>query len=172
MTIPLNLKSLINVIINNSKMGIKSDDLLEDFYDYFKDDGYDYLSDIDNTEFSIFMYDQIRVEFNDKNARSEFKIPANVIITDDERLRLVHKIMHDELREPFYSHPLLHTYKLSNATEEVYLCCVNYSGSHIEWYGTFLKKSDFLNVVKEENIWAIQAGYIPNKSEIKKIWSY
>lgn len=172
MTLPLNLQKSIDEIINASKKGVVNYDLLENFYDYFECDGYDYLTEICNTDFSIFLYDEIMEDFNDENAKIKLIIPINQVVSNNDRLELVHQIMDDELSDSIYSHPLLHSYKLKSSNQEVYLCCVNYSNSDIVWYGIFREKNDFLNAVKKDNIWAIRAGHAPNLSEILEIWNY
>jgi hypothetical protein len=172
MTLPLNLQKSVDMIIDNFNRGIVSDDLLEDFYDYFECDGYGDLTDIDNTDFSVFLHHKIMVQFNDQNVRSEFKIPINQTISNNDRLKLVLKIMDDELRESLYPHPLLHSYKLMGQSNDCHLCCINYLDSDIVWYGLFLSRNDFLDAVKKENIWAIQSGHIPNMSQIHKMWKY
>lgn len=172
MSLPLNLQKSVDTIIDNFNRGIVNNDLLEDFYDYFECDGYDDLTEIDNTDFSVFLHHKIMIEFNDQNVRSEFKIPINQMISNNDRLKLVLKIMDDQLRDSLYPHPLLHSYKLIGHINDVYLCCINSLDAHIEWYGLFLSKNDFLDAVKNENIWAIQSGHIPNMSQILKMWKY
>ena len=118
------------------------------------------------------MYDEIIEDFNDENVKIELKIPINQVVSNNDRLKLIHQIMDDELRDSIYFHPLLHSYKLKGNNQEVYLCCVNYYNYDIEWYGIFREKNDFLNTVKKNNIWAIQAGHARTLNEILNIWNY